>query len=42
MTSSPIVAIAWQGPNAISTVRRLLTSINQETLSGTIRGDYSI
>ncbi|HAJ05118.1 MAG TPA: nucleoside-diphosphate kinase [Chloroflexi bacterium] len=43
ITSSPVVAIAWQGNKAVSVLRQVLGSTNPtEANPGTIRGDYAI
>lgn len=43
ITSSPVIAVAFQGPSAIGIVRRTMGSTNPlEAESGTIRGDLSI
>ena len=43
ITSSPVIAVAFQGPSAIGIVRRTMGSTNpSEAESGTIRGDLSI
>ena len=42
ITSSPVVAMAWEGPNAIEVVRRLLGPTDgREAPPGTIRGDFA-
>lgn len=43
MTSYPIVAMAWEGPEAASVVRKMI-GITQarQAEPGTIRGDYAI
>ncbi len=41
ITSGPVVAMAWQGDNCVSIVRRLTGATNPlEAAPGTIRGDY--
>lgn len=41
ITSGPVVAMAWEGPEAVAIVRRLLGSTNaKEAEPGTIRGDF--
>ena len=43
ITSSPLVAIALQGPNAISVVRAMVGATRpHEAASGTIRGDLAL
>ena len=43
ITSSPVVVMVWQGPGAISLVRRTMGSTNpQEAAPGTIRADYGL
>ncbi|HUY56979.1 MAG TPA: nucleoside-diphosphate kinase [Candidatus Micrarchaeaceae archaeon] len=43
ITSSPIVAMVWEGPNAVSMVRSMMGPTNPATAaSGTIRGDFGI
>lgn len=43
MTSSPLVAIALEGPEAISLVRKLVGATKvQEAAPGTIRGDFAL
>lgn len=43
MTTGPIVAMIWQGMNAISIVRKITGSTEPLTSTpGTIRGDYTI
>jgi nucleoside-diphosphate kinase len=40
ITSGPVVAMAWEGKNAVQEVRKLLGATNPgEALPGTIRGD---
>ncbi|NLV74581.1 MAG: nucleoside-diphosphate kinase [Chloroflexi bacterium] len=42
ITSSPVVAMVWQGPQAITIVRRTMGSTNSaEAAPGTIRADYA-
>ncbi|MEE9298031.1 MAG: nucleoside-diphosphate kinase [Acidimicrobiia bacterium] len=41
ITSGPVVAIEWSGPDAVSVVRSLMGPTDPgEALSGTIRGDF--
>ena len=41
--SSPIIAIVFQGDNAVKVIRRSMGETNPvESASGTIRGDYAI
>lgn len=43
ITSSPIVAMVWQGPDAVSQCRALMGSTNPATAApGTIRFDYGV
>jgi len=43
ITSSPIVAMAIEGDNAVETVRRLMGTTNpQQADAGTIRGDFGL
>lgn len=43
ITSSPVVAMVWEGPNAVSMVRSMMGPTNPATASpGTIRGDFGI
>lgn len=43
ITSSPVVAMAVEGENAVEVVRRLLGATNpQDADPGTIRGDYGM
>ena len=43
ITSGPVVAMVWEGENAISLVRTMMGKTNpQDSLPGTIRGDYAI
>ncbi len=43
ITSSPIIAMAIEGDNAISVVRKMMGKTNgMEAEPGTIRGDYSL
>ena len=43
ITSGPVVAMAWEGSQAILLVRRMMGALKpEEALPGTIRGDYTI
>jgi nucleoside-diphosphate kinase len=43
ITSAPLVALALEGPNAISMVRAMIGSTRpHEAAPGTIRGDYAV
>ena len=43
MTSSPLVALAFEGPNAIAVVRAMVGATRpNEAAPGTIRGDYAL
>lgn len=43
ITSSPLVAVALEGPNAIAVVRTMIGSTRpHEAAPGTIRGDYAL
>ena len=43
ITSSPVIALAIEGDNAVNVVRGLMGTTNsQEAAPGTIRGDYGI
>jgi nucleoside-diphosphate kinase len=43
LTSGDVVAMVWQGNNAIKNIRKLLGStVPSEALPGTIRGDFSL
>ncbi len=42
MTSAPVVASVWEGPESVSTVRSLCGPTNgREAPPGTVRGDFS-
>lgn len=42
MLSGPVVAMVWEGPDAIEVVRKMVGSTEPKgALPGTIRGDYS-
>ena len=43
ITSSPVVAMVWEGPNAVSIVRSMMGPTNPAAApAGTIRGDFGI
>lgn len=43
ITSSPIVAMVWEGPRAIEVVRRTMGSTNPTDADpGTVRADYAV
>lgn len=43
ITSGPVVAMVWEGKNAVKGIRQLMGATNpQEALPGTIRGDYGL
>ena len=43
ITSSPLVAMIWEGPNAIQAVRQTVGATNpQEAQPGTIRHDFAL
>lgn len=43
MTSSPLVAMIWEGPHAIQVTRNMLGNyLPQFSVPGTIRGDFSL
>lgn len=43
ITSAPVVVMVWQGPGAISVVRRTMGATNpQEAAPGTLRADYGL
>jgi nucleoside-diphosphate kinase len=43
ITSGPIVAMAWEGPNVVAMMRKLMGATNpKDALPGTIRGDFSV
>lgn len=43
ITSGPVVAMVWEGLNAVSVIRTMLGKTNPaEAAPGTIRGDYAI
>ena len=42
ITSGPIVAMAWEGPNVIATARKMMGATNPAASDvGTIRGDFA-
>jgi nucleoside-diphosphate kinase len=42
VTGGPVVAMAWEGNQAITLVRKMMGALKpEEALSGTIRGDYT-
>ena len=41
VSSGPVVAMVWEGSNAVSTGRKLLGTTNNSP-PGTIRGDYTL
>jgi nucleoside-diphosphate kinase len=43
ITSSPVVAMAWEGPGAVALVRAMMGTTDPAAASpGTIRGDYAV
>lgn len=43
ITSSPVVAMVWEGPNSVSMVRSMMGPTNPAAApSGTIRGDFGV
>jgi len=43
ITSGPVVAMAWEGKEAVRVVRTLMGATNPiEALPGTLRGDYAV
>ncbi|HZJ85366.1 MAG TPA: nucleoside-diphosphate kinase [Syntrophomonadaceae bacterium] len=43
MTSGPVIAMVWEGPAAISTLRKMMGQTNPlEASPGTIRGDFAL
>jgi nucleoside-diphosphate kinase len=43
ITSSPIVAMAWEGDNVVASARTMMGATNpKDALPGTIRGDFSV
>ncbi len=43
ITSGPVIAMVWEGKNAVAVVRRIMGSTDpQEAALGTIRGDYAL
>jgi len=42
ITSGPVVAMAWEGNQAVTLVRRMMGALRpEEALPGTIRGDFT-
>lgn len=43
MTSAPVVAMVWQGPNAASVIRKMIgVTKASEAETGTVRGDFGM
>lgn len=43
ITSGPVVAMVWEGVNAVKGIRQLMGATNpQEAMPGTIRGDFGL
>ncbi|GAC1580865.1 MAG: nucleoside-diphosphate kinase [Candidatus Dormibacteria bacterium] len=43
ITSAPVVAMAWEGPDAVATVRSMMGATNPaQSAPGTIRGDLAV
>ncbi len=43
ITSAPVIAMVWEGNNAVKNIRKLVGStIPSEAAAGTIRGDFSL
>ena len=43
ITSSPVMAMAWEGPNAVAAVRQTMGATNPlEASPGTVRHDYGL
>ena len=43
ITSAPIMAMVWEGPNVIPVARQMVGATNpKDAVSGTIRGDFAI
>lgn len=43
ITSAPIVAMAWEGDNAVETIRKMMGATNpKDSAPGTIRGDFAV
>lgn len=43
ITSAPIVAMVWEGPNVIASARQMMGATNpKDSAPGTIRGDYAV
>jgi nucleoside-diphosphate kinase len=43
ITSSPIVAMSWEGDNVVETARKMMGATNpKDSAPGTIRGDFAV
>lgn len=43
ITSAPVVAMVWEGPRAVATVRAMMGATNPaDAAPGTIRGDHAV
>ena len=43
ITSGPVMAMVWEGPNAIATIRKTMGATNPANAEpGTIRGDFAV
>lgn len=43
ITSSPIVAMVWEGPNVVLAARQMMGATNpKDSAPGTIRGDFAV
>ncbi len=43
ITSSPVVAMAWEGDNVVESVRKMMGATNpKESAPGTLRGDFAV
>ena len=43
ITSSPVVAMAWEGNNVVETARKMMGATNpKDSAPGTIRGDFAV
>jgi nucleoside-diphosphate kinase len=43
ITSSPVVAMVWEGPNAVQLARNMMGALKpEEATPGSIRGDFTI
>lgn len=43
ITSSPVVAMAWEGDNVVATARTMMGATNpKDSAPGTIRGDFAV